>query len=159
KHANDIWGARAALALGYEDSQKNRAAYASTWLAKAKGDTVLQEYVLYWRAQINRTMKKNADAFADLKKILTEYPNTANKEHVVFLWPPPAIEMGRAQATIEALNSYAPSNSKPSLLIERARAYQAAGQGARAAKDYQTVFYKAPLSDEAKVAGSALSNL
>src|SRR5262249_4364667 len=51
KHSNDIWGARAALALGYDDNQKNRTAPASVWLTKAKSDTVLEEYVLYWRAQ------------------------------------------------------------------------------------------------------------
>ena len=159
KHSADIWGARAALALGYEDSQKNRTAPALAWLAKAKGDTVLQEYVLYWRAQTNRTLKKNADAFADLQKILTEYPNTANKEQVLLLYAPTGVEMGRAQAALEALNSYTPSNGKPSLLIERAQAYRAAGQGVRAAKDYQIVFYKSPLSEEAKTAGSALSSL
>ncbi|HJZ66337.1 MAG TPA: transglycosylase SLT domain-containing protein [Candidatus Acidoferrum sp.] len=159
KHAGDTWGARAALALGYDDAQKNRTAPASLWLTKAKSDTVLQEYVLYWRAQTSRTLKKNADAFADLQKILAEHPNTANKEQVLELYAPTAVEMGLAQAAIDALNSYSPANGKPPLLLERGRAYQAAGQAVRAAKDYQTVFYKYPLTDEAKAAGSALGNL
>src|SRR5439155_15482939 len=46
--------------------------------------------------------------------------------------------------------------SKPALLLERAHAYQAAGQSVRAAKDYQTIYYKYPLSDEGKAAGAAL---
>src|SRR5262249_13805177 len=45
------------------------------------------------------------------------------------------------------------------LLLERAHAYQAAGQAVRAVKDYQAIFYKFPLTDEAKAAGGALSAL
>ena len=54
KNSGNIWGARAALALGYDDNQKNRTANALAWFAKAKGDTVLQEYVLYCRAMASR---------------------------------------------------------------------------------------------------------
>ena len=159
KHSGDIWGARAALALGYEDNQKNRTAPALAWFAKAKGDAVLQEYVLYWRAQANRAAKRNSDAFADLQRILTEFPNTAAKEQVLESFAPTAREMGRAQAAIDALNSYSATNSKPTLLLERAHAYQSAGQTVHAVKDYQTIFYKFPLADEAKPAGSALASL
>jgi len=159
KNSGNIWGARAALALGYDDNQKNRTANALAWFAKAKGDTVLQEYVLYWRAMANRAAKRNADAFADLQKILTDFANTANKEAVLESFAPTAREMGRPQAAIDALNSYSAINNKPALLIERARAYQSAGQHVRAVKDYQSIFYKFPLADEAKIAGSALPSL
>jgi soluble lytic murein transglycosylase len=159
KHAGDVWGARAALALAYDDYQKNRLGPATAWFTKAKGDAVLQEYVLYWRAQNNRLGKRNSDAYADLQKILTEYPNTAIKEQVLESFAPTAVEMGHAQAAVDALNGYSATNSKPALLLERARAYQSAGQAVRAVKDYQSIFYKFPLADEAKAAGSALSAL
>jgi len=159
KNSGNIWGARAALALGYDDNQKNRTANALAWFAKAKGDTVLQEYVLYWHALASRAAKRNADAFADLQKILTEFPNTANKESVLEAFAPTARELGRPQAAIDALNSYSAVNNKPALLIERARAYQSAGQPVRAVKDYQSIFYKFPLVDEAKIAASALPSL
>jgi len=159
KHAGDVWGARAALALGYDDNQKNRTVQALAWFAKAKGDTVLQEYVLYWRAQANRAAKRNSDAFADLQKILTDFPNTATKEQVLELFAPTAREMGRPQAAVDALNSYPAAGNRPALLLERAHAHQSAGQGVRAVKDYQTIFYKFPLTDEAKAAGTALSAL
>jgi soluble lytic murein transglycosylase len=159
KHPSDIWGARAALALGYDDYQKNRSANALAWFGKAKGDTVLQEYVLYWRAQTERTAKRNADAYADLQKLLNEFPNTAIKEIVLEAFAPAARDLGHPQAAIDALNSYSATNSKPALLLERAHAYQSAGQPVRAVKDYQSVFYKYPLTDEAKAAGSALPSL
>src|ERR1700688_2612568 len=64
-----------------------------------------------------------------------------------------------AQKTIEALNAYSPTNTRPVLLLERAQAYKIAHQLPRAAKDYQTLYYKYPLSDEAKAASTALPQI
>jgi soluble lytic murein transglycosylase len=156
KHSADTWGARAALALAYDDYQKNRAPQALAWFAKAKADTLLSEYVLFWTAQSKRALKRNADALSDLKLILRDYPNTAIKEQVVDALAVSATETGHPQDAIEAFNSYPATASKPALLLDRAHAYQSLGQTVRAAKDYQTIYYKYPLSDEAKVSGAAL---
>src|SRR5216683_2981078 len=117
KNTTSVWGARAALALGYEDNLKNRNAQSLGWLLKAQNDTLLE-------------------AFA-----------------------PTAVLLGHAQEAIDTLNAYPATSSKPGLLLERGRAYQAAHQLARAAKDYQAIFYKSPSADEAKPAGSALSQV
>jgi soluble lytic murein transglycosylase len=159
KHPSDFWGARAALALGYDDYQKNRAQQALAWLTKSRGDTLLSEYVLFWTAQSKRAMKRNMEALADLKLMLRNYPNTAIKEQVVDALAVTATDTGHPQDAIDALDSYSATASKPALLLDRAHAYQAAGQPVRAAKDYQTLYYKYPLSDEAKAAGSGLSAL
>ena len=159
KHRSDSWGARAALALGYDDYQKNRAPQALAWLTKAKGDTLLSEYVLFWTAQSKKSLRRNAEALADLKLVLRDYPNTAIKEQVVDALAVTAIETGHPQDAIDALDSYSATASKPALLLDRAHAYQGASQAVRAVKDYQTLFYKFPLSDEAKAAGSLLSAL
>jgi soluble lytic murein transglycosylase len=156
KHASDIWGARAALALGYEDYQKNKAQQALAWFAKAKGDTLLREYVLFWTAQSNRALKHNVEALADLNLIHRDYPNAAIREQVVDALAITATATGHAQDAIEALDSYSGTATKPALLLDRAHAYQAAGQTVRAAKDYQAIYYKYPLSDEAKAAASAI---
>lgn len=159
KHASDIWGARAALALGYDDYQKNKAQQALTWLAKTKNETVLPEYVLFWRAQTKRALKRNGEALADLKALISDYPNAAIKEQVLDAFAVSAMEAGRPQDAVEAFAGYSPASTKPPLLLDRAHLYQAAGQTVRAAKDYQTIFYKYPLSDEAKAAASALGSL
>jgi tetratricopeptide (TPR) repeat protein len=156
KHATDEWGARAALALGYDDYQKNRGAQALAWLTKAKNDALLQEYVLFWSAQAKRSLKRNAEALADLSAMHRDYPNTAIREQLLDLLAVTATESGHAQDAIEALNGYNLTISKPTLLLDRAHAYQVAGQTVRAAKDYQTIFYKYPLSDEGKVSGASL---
>jgi soluble lytic murein transglycosylase len=159
KHTTNVSGARAALALGYEEYSKNRAAQGLGWLLKAQNDTLLREYALYWTAQAQRALGRNADAYKALQTIQHDYPNTAMREPLLEAFAPTAVQLGHAQEAIEALDAYSATASKPTLLYDRAHAYQAAHQLARAAKDYQTVFYRFPLADEAKPAGSALSPL
>jgi soluble lytic murein transglycosylase len=156
KNSGTVLGGRAALALGYDDYSKNRTAQALAWFDKAKSDTTLREYVLYWSAMTKRLQKRTADAYLDLQTIQHDYPNTAMREQFLEAYAPTAVELGHAQDAIDILNAYSATNSKPALLLERAHAYQAARQFPRAAKDYQTLFYKYPLTDEAKAAGSAL---
>jgi soluble lytic murein transglycosylase len=159
KNTTNVWGARAALALGYEEYSKNRAAQGLGWFIKAQNDTLLREYALYWTAQAQRALGRNADAYKVLQTIQHDYPNTAMREQLLEALAPTAVQLGHAQEAIDALEAYSATTSKPTLLFERAHAYQAAHQLARAAKDYQAVFYKYPLADEAKPAGSALSQL
>ena len=159
KNTTSVWGARAALALGYEDYSKNRMAQALGWLLKAQNDTLLREYALYWTAQAQRGLGRSADAYKALQAIQHDYPNTAMREPLLEAFAPAAVQTGHAQEAIDALNAYSATSSKSTLLLERARAYQSARQLPRAAKDFQTVFYKFPLTDEAKPAGSALPPL
>jgi len=70
-----------------------------------------------------------------------------------------AIDTGHAQVAIDALDGYSATTARPALLLLRAQAYKAAKQNARAAKDYQLLYYKNPLSDEGKAAASALPGL
>ena len=156
KNTTNVWGARAALALGYDDYNKNRTAQGLGWLIKAQNDALLREYSLYWTAQAKRVLKRTVEAYADFKTIEREHPNTAMREQLLEALAPTAVETGHAQEAIDALNAYSATSSKPALLLERAHAYQAAHQLPKAAKDYQALFYKFPLTDEAKAAGAAL---
>jgi len=159
KNTTNVWGARAALALGYDDYVKNRSGQAVGWFLKAQNDTLLREYALYWTAQAQRALGRYADSYKVLQTIQRDYPNTAMRETLLEAFAPTAVLLGHAQEAIDALEAYPATGSKSTLLYERAHAYQAAHQLARAAKDYQTVFYKYPLADEAKPAGSALSQV
>jgi soluble lytic murein transglycosylase len=159
RNATNIWGARAALALGYDDYSKNRLPQAMNWLAKAKTDTLLREYVLFWSAQTKRSQKNLVGAFADLQTFQQEFPNSAMREQFLEAYAPTALDTGHAREAIEVLNAYPATNTKPALLLERAQAYKAAHQLPRAAKDYQTLYYKYPLSDEAKAAATSLPQI
>ena len=159
KNASNVWGARAALALGYQDYSKNRPQQAVAWFKKAEGDSTLREYTLYWSAQSKRALKRTADAYIDLQTMQHDYPDTAIKEQFLESYAPTAVELGHPQDAIDALNAYPSTTAKPALLLERAHAYQVAHQLPRAAKDYQTLYFKFPLADEAKPAGSALTQI
>ncbi|HVH70531.1 MAG TPA: transglycosylase SLT domain-containing protein [Candidatus Dormibacteraeota bacterium] len=157
KNTTNMWGARAALALGYEDFSKKRMAQALQWLLKSQSDALLREYALYWTAQAQLNLGRKAEAYKSLQTLQRDYPNTALREQLLQSLAPTAVQLGHAQEAIDALNAYVATSSKPELLIERARAYQAAHQLPRAAKDFQTIFYKFPQADEAKPAGGALT--
>ena len=134
-------------------------AQALGWLLKSQGDTLLREYALYWTAQTQRNVGRNAEAYKTLQTLQHDYPNTTLREQVQQSFAETALQTGHAQEAIDALNAYAGTSSKPDVLIERGRAYQAAHQLPRAAKDYQTIFYKFPLADEAKPANAALTTI
>ncbi|HKW64078.1 MAG TPA: transglycosylase SLT domain-containing protein [Candidatus Acidoferrum sp.] len=159
KNTTNVWGARAALALGYEDFSDKRVPQALGWLLKAQNDTLLREYALYWTGQAQLNLGRKAEAYKVLQTLQHDYPNTALREQMLQAIAPTAVQLGHPQEAIDALNAYAATSSKPELLIERARAYQAAHQLPRAAKDFQTIFYKFPKADEAKPAGAALTQL
>jgi soluble lytic murein transglycosylase len=159
KNAGNVWGARAALSLGYDDYNKNRSQQALAWFTKAKSDTLLGDYVLYWTAQTQRVLKRNAEAFRALQTIARDYPNTGMKEQFLEALAPAAIDAGHPQAAVEALETYPATSVHPALLLLRAQAYKAARQFSRAAKDYQLLYYKNPLSDEGKAAAVALPQM
>ena len=159
KNTTNVWGARAALALGYEDFSKNRHAQALGWLLKAQNDTLLREYALYWTAQAQRNLGRNPDAYKVLQTLQHDYPNSTLREQALESFAPTAVQQRHGQEALDALNAYAGTTSKTTLLLERGGAYQALHQLPRAAKDYQTIFYKYPLSDEAKPAGVAMTQV
>ena len=158
-HASSVWGQRAALALGYDDYTHSKHLQALAWLQKAREDALLREYTLYWTAQANHALKKNGESLQDLAAVLKDYPNTVIKEQVLDAYSDAAISLGHPQDAIDALANYSATGSKPNLLLARAQAHEAARRLVPAAKDYQTLFYKYPMADEAKEAATALPRL
>jgi len=159
KNAANVWGARAALALGYEDHSNKHYQQALVWFGKASGDALLREYVLYWTAQAKQGLGRSKDALADLETMQHDFPNTAMKEQLLESLAPLATQLGKPQDAVDALNSYPATNTRPTLLLYRALAYNATHQLPRAAKDYQAIFYKYSQSDEAKPSGAALQKI
>ena len=159
KNTTNVWGARAALALGFDDFNRKRSGQGLGWLLKAQNDTLLHEYALYWTAQAQRALGRNADAYKTLLTLKQDYPATAQRESLLEALAEVAVTMGHPQEAIDALEGYSGTTSKSNLLLERGHAYQAAHQLARAAKDYQTIFYKMPLTDEAKPAGTSMTQM
>src|SRR6266851_1671669 len=106
KNTTNVWGARAALALGYDDYMKSRSGQAVGWLLKAQKDTLLREYALYWTAQAQRALGRTAEAYQVLQTVLHDYPNTAMREQVLEAFAPTTVQIGHAQEAIDALDTY-----------------------------------------------------
>lgn len=159
KNAANVWGARAALALGFDDYSRKHAQQALVWFSKANSDVLLREYALYWQAQAKQSLGRLKDALLDLETVQHDDPNTAIKEQLLASFSPLAVELGKPQEAIDALNSYSATGSKSGLLLLRAQAYYAAHQLPKAAHDYQVIFYKYSQSDEATPAEGALKKI
>ena len=158
-HAGDPIGARAALALGFYDYNKNRLPAAAGWLEKAEKDTILNEYSLYWRAQVNRAQGRNADALAQLESLRREFPESVISEQAVEALAQTALTLGQADRAAQALEAYSKTASKSSLLLLHAQALGKFKRLLPAAEDYLAIYVKFPLSDEAKYAGPKIPAL
>src|SRR5437763_8605186 len=120
KNTTIVWGARAALALGYEDFSNRRVPKALGWLLKAQNDTLLREYALYWIAQAQLNLGRKAEAYKALETLRQDYPNTALREQLLQSLAPTAVQLGHRQEAIGALNACAATSSKPERRLEPA---------------------------------------
>src|SRR2546430_3409927 len=105
KNTTNIWGARAALALGYDDYSKNRPARGLEWLIKAQSDALLREYALFWTAQTQRALGRSADAYKVLETIQHDYPNTAMREQLLEAFAPTAVQLDRKSTRLNSSHS------------------------------------------------------
>jgi len=158
RHAADEFGARAALALGYQDFQKKRYAAAQDWFDRATDDPLLAEYALYWSAQVRRATGQNAEALPKLEKFRREYPESVMAEKALESFAEAAIAVGQPERAAQALEKYPQTASRPALLLLQAQALEKiAGKKAAARRLYQEIYYGLPLSDEAKTATRKLT--
>ncbi len=159
RNARNEFGARAALALGYEDLQKNRFAQARKWLAKAERDAVLREYALYWEAQTAREQSRDSEALERLEAFRREFPDSVMSDQAIQTLVQAALALGKAGEALAAMQDYPDITAKPWLLLLRAQARSQAEQLADAASDYLSIYYDYPLSDEARVAEAEIPSL
>jgi len=111
-------------------------------------DEPLKEYTLYWRAQVERVQGK-------------ERPRSRTSKRFAAIIPIPPSRAGCGSASGHCIESPEAAGSSAALdaipilrrspaAVQRAHACQEMGALARAAKDYQAVYYRFALSDEAR---------
>jgi soluble lytic murein transglycosylase len=147
-------GQRAALALGYYDYSKGNYAKARAWLDKAEGDSLLEDYVLYWKGESDHALKREPQAIAELKRLRRDYPDSVMSDLALKTLGEAALANSQPQEILEALAAYPDTETKPDLLFVRAQAYEMAGKLQEAARDYLSVAYRYPTSDPAHEAVS-----
>ena len=164
RNAKNETGARAALALGYYDLTRDKPDLSLGWLRKAVGEKLLREYVLYWQAQDSLALGQKEAALEQLQSIQRDFPNSAMTDLTVTSLAQTALEIGKSETALTALDAYPNTNAKPALLLLRAQAREKisaakAEKPLAAAADYLDVYYRFPLNDEAKVAGQQIPAL
>jgi len=159
RKSSGILGKRAALALGYFDYQNGDFQKAAKWLALAQGDALLGDYDLYWQAETNVALSDNQDALAELESLRKDYPYSVETEDALQALGAAAIAASKPADAVAALDAYGRTDAVPQLLFLRGEAHEQAGQLLAAAKDYQSVYLRFPLSDQARSAEDKLSTL
>src|ERR1700722_16413214 len=154
--SSGILGMRAALALGYYDLSKNRYADAVKWLEPAQNDPLLKDYALFYSAQANIALNKNAVALGQLKYFRKTYPDSVLTEQALGALGTAALASAQPKEILAALDGYAALKDKPALLFLRAQAYEALNDPVRAALDYQKVYLVFPTADQARESGEKL---
>jgi soluble lytic murein transglycosylase len=154
-------GARAALALGYYDLNRERPDLALGWLRKAVGEKLLREYVLYWQAQDSFALGQKEAALEQFQSILRDFPDSPMTELTVTALAQTALAIGKGGDALAALNAYSGTSAKPALLLLRAQAREKisaakAEKPVAAVADYLDLYYRFPLNDEAKAAGQEI---
>ena len=164
KNAKNELGWHAALALGYYDLTRDKPELALGWLRKAVDDKELREYVQYWQAQASLALGQSEVGLEQLQSFRRDFPDSVMTEEAATSLVQTALAMGKSENALAALDAYPNSNVKPALLLLRAQAREklAAAKGEKpsiAAADYLDLYFRFPLSDEAKTAGQRVASL
>ena len=154
QNAKNVFGPRAALALGYHDLTRHNLGSALGWLRKAADEKLLREYVLYWHAQTSLAMGQREEALEQLQSLLRDFPETVQQEMTVTALAQTALALDRPEAAATVLENYPGTAFKPALLLLRAQAREkvaeaGGGKPLAAATDYLDLYYRFPLNPEA----------
>ncbi|HEV2490103.1 MAG TPA: transglycosylase SLT domain-containing protein [Candidatus Acidoferrales bacterium] len=153
-HAKDELGARASLALGVYDCNLARYSQARAWLDRAKAETLLGDFVLFWSAQIDRNLNNNASALDQLEMLRRDFPQSVITNLALQSLGEAAIAANQPQ---RALDAYAAAQdivrTTPMLIFLRGQAHEQAGDRIASAGDYLTVYDHFPLDPQAAEAG------
>jgi len=159
-HAKNEYGTMAALALGHHFLDKGHPADAMKWLDIAvRSHSPVDEYTAFWHAQALRQLGRNSDAINEFESFRQKYPESVMSDLAVQSFAEALLTQGEGQRAATLLNAYAKTPQKAVLLLLRAQAREKSGSTIAAAKDYLTVYYDFPLSDEARTAGTRIPQL
>jgi soluble lytic murein transglycosylase len=152
-------GLRAALALGYYDYTKGNYARAAKWLALAQGERLIADYALYWAAETDLASGHSGDALAALKRFRREYPESVMTDAALQSLGDAALAANQPGDAVAALDAYPQTTQRPALLLLRGEAREQAGKPLDAVADYQAVYLRFAVSEQARQAATKLGFL
>jgi soluble lytic murein transglycosylase len=157
--SSGVLAMRAALALGYFDYAKEHYAQAEKWFAQAKRDPLLGDYALYWSAENNLALGHDPDALAELQLLRKNFPDSVMTEQALESLGTAALALQRPGDVVAALDAYPATPQSPALLFLRGQAHEQAGETLDAAADYEAVYTRFSMSEQARQADQKLKFL
>jgi soluble lytic murein transglycosylase len=153
-HAAEELGARASLALGVYDFHLARYEQARDWLDRAKSETLLGDYVLFYSAQTDRDLNNPSSALDQLESLRLDYPQSVLTDSALQALGEAAIDANQPQRALDAFAAARDTvETDPKLIFLRGQAREQAGDKIAAAGDYLEVYDHFPLSTQAAEAG------
>jgi soluble lytic murein transglycosylase len=159
RKSSGVLGARASLALGYFDYSNGQYAQAAKWLERARQDPLLREYAEYWSAENDLAQGRSAEALAEFKQFRRDFPDSVMTEQALEALGDAAIAANQPGEAVAALDAYPDTPHRPGLVFLRGEAHEQAGEKQLAAADYQTVYLRFAVSEQAREAGTKLDFL
>ena len=159
QNSKNAYGARAALALGYYDYSKTNFGLAAKWLTRAQSDPLLRDYALYWNAETSIALSKQADAITQLQSLHSDFPDSVMTDQALESLAGAAIAINQPDVALAALDAYPATKTKPALLFLRGEAREHAGRPLEAVEDYQLLYLRYPITEQARQAIAKLDFL
>ena len=103
--------------------------------------------------------REDAAALAELKQIRRDYPDSVITEQSLQSIAVAAAALNQPAEAVSALDAYPMTPQRPGLLLLRAEAHEKAGQPLEAALDYQAIYMRFALSEQAREAATKLDFL
>jgi len=159
KHAKEDAGALAWLVVGYAHTLDHDYGKAIDPLNRAKaGASELGDYVSYYLGDAYLETGRIAEALSTLTDFSKSFPDSLLARDVHLVYATALLRENRAQEAATLLEGdRAPVRSDIELAV--GRAYQALGEGDKAAAAFRNVYYNLPVSPEADAAGAELRKL
>lgn len=156
KHAGSAAGTLAWMVLGYaylQDGQGHKAVPPLLRAQQRGGD--LGDYIDLFLAQAYQANGSPADVIATLRGFDTKHPDSLLRTEAALMHATALLATGSPRSAASLLEPHR-SPVRAEVELATARAYSAAGELARAAQAYRTVYYTLPASYFADVAYSEL---
>ncbi len=159
RHANDSAGSLAWLVVGYAHTLDHDFAKAIDPLSRAKANSgELGEYVTLHLANAYLQTGHVAEASAAISGFADKYPDSLLIRDAHVLYANTLLSQGKANDAIAILEKDR-QPVRADLELALGRAYEAAGDNAKAASILRNIYYNMPASYEADPAGAELKKL
>lgn len=149
-------GALAWLVVGYAHYlDKDYSGARAAWQHSTSLAPVLGDYLTWFKASAHQAEKNWASVLSTLEGFEEKYPDSLNLHEAQLLYGDALLESGAAQRSAAYLEKRR-QPYRPDLELLLAKAYQTAGDNAKAVEILRKIYFEAPLAPEAELAEQAL---